>query len=538
MTARPPVPAGAGAGTPVGRTFRNPVLPGCHPDPTICRVGDDYWLVTSSFEYVPGLPVHHSRDLVHWRPVGHVVDRPTQIGLQDVEASRGLYAPTLRHHDGTFYLTSTVVRHGTQEPSGSFVVTATDPAGPWSDPVWLDAEGIDPALFFDDDGRAWCTGMRESRPLAWEGQTEIWIRELDLTTLRLVGPEHVLWSGALQGAVWAEGPRLFKVEGRYVLVAAEGGTEHTHAVTVARADRVTGPYRGSPANPVLTHRHLGRSHPVVGVGHADLVELPDHSWWAVVMGSRPYGGLYENLGRETFLVPVVWEQGWPVFAPGMGQVCQVEVAPALPAHPWPEPPARDDFTAGLGPVWTSARGPAEEFCRPVPGGGLELELRPATLVDGVPCAFVGRRQQHVDVDVRARLRFEPASGDEWAGLAVRQSDTHNYLVVVAGPDAVGGPRRVLVVRRLEGRRTVLHSEPVPDGALELALHVRGQDYAVLLTDEAGRERPLVTLDGRMLDSRVEDSFVGVWIGPYATSNGMPTQSVAYVDWVEYRPVES
>lgn len=521
-----------------GRTFRNPVLPGCHPDPSICRVGDDYWLVTSSFEYVPGLPVHHSRDLVSWRHVGHVVDRADQMSLHDVEASRGLYAPTLRHHRGTFYLTSTLVRRGTDAPSGSFLLTATDPAGPWSDPVWLDAEGIDPALFFDDDGRAWCTGMRESRPAAWEGQTEIWLRELDLTTLRLVGPEHVLWSGALLGAIWAEGPRLFKVEGRYVLVAAEGGTEHTHAVAVARADRVTGPYRGSPSNPVLTHRHLGRNHPVVGVGHADLVELPDHSWWAVVMGSRPYGGLYENLGRETFLVPVTWEQGWPVFSPGVGQVCQVEVAPSLPPHAWPAEPARDDFVAGLGPAWTTARGRPEAFCRPLPGGGLRLDVGPGSLDDDAPCTFLGQRQAHVDVDVRARLVFEPASGDEWAGLAVRQSDTHHYLVVVAGPDAVGGPRRVLVVRRLEGRSTVLHAEPVPDGPLELGLHVRGQDYAAVVTDAQGQDRHLATLDGRMLDSRAEESFVGVWIGLHATSNGMPTASSATVEWWEYRPVEA
>jgi xylan 1,4-beta-xylosidase len=519
------------------RTFRNPVLPGCHPDPSICRVGDDFYLVTSSFEYAPGLPLFHSRDLVHWRPIGHAVDRPGQMSLATVGCSEGLYAPTLRHHDGVFHLTSTLVRTAGDGPTGNFLLTAEDPAGPWSDPVWLDVEGIDPSLFFDDDGRVWLCGTRESWPLAWEAQTEVWIREIDLTSGRPLGPEHVVWSGALLGAVWAEGPHLYKVDGQYFLVAAEGGTEHTHAVSVARADRVEGPYRGNPGNPVLTHRHLGRSHPVTGIGHADLVELADGSWWAVVLGTRPYGGLYENLGRETYLVRVVWEAGWPVFAPGTGQVLLEDVAPALPPHPWPLPPARDTFEDGLGPWWTSPRLPCDTFARPLPGGGLELRLQPATLVDGAPCSFMGRRQQHVDLDVHALLDFDPQTGDEWAGLAVRHSDGHNYLVVVAGPDQVGGPRRLLVVRRLGGRRTVLLTEPVPEGPVLLGLRVRGQDYTVVTTDDDGSARDLLTLDGRMLDSHVADSFVGVWLGLHATSNGMPTSTVAGVDWFEYLPLE-
>jgi xylan 1,4-beta-xylosidase len=196
---------------------------------------------------------------------------------------------------------------------------------------------------------------------------------------------------------------------------------------------------------------------------------------------------------------------------------------------------RDTFAGGLAPHWTSLRAPAAEFCTPVPDGGLELRLRSATLSDGRPCSFVGRRQQHVDVDVAARLRFEPPSGDEWAGLAVRQSDTHYYLVVIAGPAEVGGPRRLLVVRRLEGRPTVLLAETVPDGPVELGLRVRGQDYTVTLAVEDGPARELVTLDGRMLDSTSAESFLGVWLGLYGTSNGMPTSTTALVEWFEYSP---
>ena len=299
-----------------------PVLPGCYPDPSICRVEDDYYLVTSTFEYFPGLPIFHSRDLVHWRQLGHAIDRPAQLDLSGVLSSGGLYAATLRHHDGVFYLVNTLVQACDGAQGGNYLLTAGDPAGPWSDPVWLtDAEGIDPSLFFDDDGRAWYVGARPSREPAWEGQTDTWLRELDITTLQLAGPEHVLWHGALLGAVWAEGPHLYKVDGRYYLLAAEGGTEHNHAVSVARADEVTGPYAGNPGNPVLTHRNLGRGYPIVATGHADLVQLPDGEWWAVLLAMRPYGGYHCNLGRETFLVPVVWEDGWPVFAPGLA-ICQ------------------------------------------------------------------------------------------------------------------------------------------------------------------------------------------------------------------------
>ena len=344
-------------------TACNPVLPGCYPDPSICRVGDDYYLVTSSFEYFPGLPVFHSHDLVHWRQLGHAIDRAEQLDLSEVPSSGGLFAATLRHHDGVFYLVNTLVHAGAGVPGGNFLLTALDPAGPWSDPVWLDdADGIDPSLFFDDDGRAWYVGTRPSPEPAWDGQTDVWLRELDLSSLRLTGPERVLWHGALLGAVWAEGPHLYKVDGRYYLLAAEGGTAHHHAVSVARADEVTGPYVGNPANPVLTHRHLGRDHPIVGTGHADLVQLPDGGWWAVVLAMRPYGGYHYNLGRETFVVPVVWQDGWPVFAPGTGQVTACVVPPPLAPHPWSAQPARDEFRRpDLDLRWNALRGPASAF---------------------------------------------------------------------------------------------------------------------------------------------------------------------------------
>ena len=299
----------------MSRTFRNPILSGFYPDPSICRVGGDYYLVTSTFEYFPGLPIFHSRDLVHWQQIGHVLDRPSQLPLDGIRPSGGLYAPTIRYSHGVFYVINTLVDGTTR--SGNFIVTTTDPAGPWSEPTWLDnAPGADPSLFFDEDGRVWYTGNRMAQNSQFEGHTEVWLQELDLATLSLIGEPQVIWDGAVRGAVWAEASHIYKIDGRYYLLAAEGGTAHHHAVCVARSDVITGPYEGNRGNPILTHRHLGLDYPIVGTGHADLVDTPSGEWWMVLLAMRPYGGYYYNLGRETFLAPVRWEDGWPIVSPG------------------------------------------------------------------------------------------------------------------------------------------------------------------------------------------------------------------------------
>ena len=508
-------------------TARNPILPGTYPDPSVCRVGDTYWLVTSTFEYFPGLPVFRSTDLVHWEQVGHVIDRAEQLDYQGLRWSHGLYAPTIRFHDGLFWVVCTLVGTPEGAPGGNFLVTATDPAGPWSDPVWLDEAGIDPSLFFDDDGRVWVHGTRLAADPEWDQQTEVWIRELDRDTLRLTGPEHVVWTGAVRGAVWAEGPHLYKVDGTYYLLAAEGGTDIHHAISVARADVVTGPYEGNKANPVLTHRHLGRGMDVTGVGHADLVQAVDGSWWALLLAMRPYGGYHYNLGRETFLVPVTWEDGWPVLAPGVGRV------PAEVTVPF----ASDD--AGLGETqgttsgvvppsslrWTTLRGPAA-FATP-DGDGWRLALRPATLAEHVTPSFLGVRQQHQDVDVRVSLVDALLADGEEAGLVVRQNERdHVRLAVIAGAEG----RQAVVTHRRAGVDAEIGSLALPDGPVALAMSARGQDYAFLVGDEQ-----LAVVDGRTLDSTVTGGFTGVWVGIYATSNGRPTSTEVSFGPFEYLP---
>src|SRR6478752_7604671 len=509
----------------------NPLLPGCYPDPSICRVGEDFYLVTSTFEYFPGLPVFHSTDLASWQQIGHVVDRAGQLDYDGIASSGGLYAPTLRFHDGTFWLVCTLVDQRDATRGGNFLMTATDPAGPWSDPVWLDADGIDPSIFFDDDGRVWVHGARLARAPEWHDQTEIWVRELDPQTMALVGPEHIIWNGALRNVVWAEGPHLYKVDGTYYLLAAEGGTEFHHAVSVARADTVTGPYVGSKGNPVLTHRHFGIGSDVVGVGHADLVQAADGSWWAVLLGMRPYGGYHYNLGRETFLVPVVWEDGWPVFAPGAGQVTP-EVEVPFAGHP--APGVAQGRASGTvrpdDPRWTSVRGPASAFAS-ARGDGWDLKALPSTLSDPVTPAFLGVRQQHADVDVRAIVRASVGPGEE-VGLAVRQSESDHVRLFLTGPE-----RRVVAVHRQGGVESTLGelSLPAGDGPVTLTVRARGQDYSLLAGAEGVEPVTVGVADGRALDSVATGGFLGLWIGAYATSNGRATATVAHVERFEYVP---
>jgi xylan 1,4-beta-xylosidase len=512
------------------KTFRNPILPGFYPDPSICRVGDDYYLVTSTFEYFPGLPIFHSRDLVHWRQIGHVLNRPSQLPLEGVRPSGGLYAPTIRFSQGVFYVINTLVDGKTK--SGNFIVTATDPAGPWSEPYWLEsAPGIDPSLLFDD-GRVWYVGNRRAAHSQYDGHTEIWLQELDLGAMHLIGEPQVLWDGAVKGAAWAEAPHLYKIQGRYYLMIAEGGTGHNHAVTIARSAAVTGPYEANPRNPIMTHRHLGLDYPIVGTGHADLVETQSGEWWMVLLAMRPYGGYYYNLGRETFLVPVRWEDGWPIVSPGTGRVEFTYPVPNLPEQRWPALPACDNFDGRtLALQWNFMRAPGDEFCslseRP---GYLRLRLRPQRLSEQTTPSFVGRRQQHIHFAARTALEFTPQTGNECAGLAlVQNNEFHFCLVVTRGVETV-----VRLIRRAQGVEETLAEQPIDAGRLYLKVEAHGQAYSFYVATEPDEWRPIAEeIDGRILSTPVAGGFVGTCIAMYASSNGLPSANSADFDWFEY-----
>ncbi|MFH8841855.1 family 43 glycosylhydrolase [Streptomyces sp. NPDC017868] len=465
--------------------FGDPVLPGFRPDPSVCRVGADYYLVTSSFEWFPGLPVFHSRDLVNWRRLGSALDRPSQLDLDGCEPSRGLFAPTIRHHDGVFHLVCTLM-----DGPGHFVVTATDPAGPWSEPHWLEGEGFDPSLFFDDD-RAWFTASRVVDEAA--GHTEIWMREYLPRERRLTGPEYVLWSGSRPGARWSEAPHLYRVEDSYLLLTAEGGTAEDHSVVAARADRVTGPYEGVPGNPALPPAPKG---PVTCTGHADLVQTPYGDWRAVLLGVRPGSAL----GRETFLSRVTWHDDLPVFSPV--------------AHAGLSRPLHDDF-ATLSADWSTLRTPRAPFW--TTGDGLRLRLRPERLGERTTPSLLVRPQEQPDCDVSTELRFLPAAPEEQAGLAVViDDDTH--LVLLRTTEGLS----------LRRGADVLARAAVPPGPVRLGVRIRGFRHTFAYAAPDGAWQDLATVEATFLTPL----FTSVQLGLYATSNGRPSSNQAHFRWFD------
>ncbi|MFE5581342.1 glycoside hydrolase family 43 protein [Kitasatospora sp. NPDC056531] len=489
-------------------TVPNPVIPGFHPDPSVCRVGDDYYLVCSSFEYFPGIPVFHSRDLVNWTQIGNALDRPSQLHLApEVPSSAGIYAPTLRHHDGRFWLIVTIVGGG-----GNVLFTATDPAGPWSDPVPAPGvPGIDPDLTWDEDGTCWCTvaGVSQVR--------------LDPTTGETFGEPQRIWSGT--GGKAPEAPHLYRIGDYWYLLIAEGGTERGHGVSIARGTSPTGPFEPCPDNPVLTHRSTDQ--PIQNTGHADLVQAPDGSWWMVLLGVRPRGGTpgWHVLGRETFLAPVEWVDDWPVVGPLTTELA----TPAWPLHPASAVPARDDFDqAELHPQWISVRERPEQLCTTKERSGW-LTLRAAgAALDEPDAVFVGRRQQHLAC--RSRTLIDPVEGR--GGLAVRLDEEHHYEI-----EAAAG--QVTVFARIGSVRTEVASQAVPAGVVVLGVDIAptpprdarsGPDTLSFGVEDAdGTFTTLAALDGRYLSTEVAGGFTGRVIGMYAAAG------TVHFDRFDYEP---
>lgn len=423
-------------------SFRNPILTGFYPDPAICRVGDDFYLVTSTFSYFPGIPIFHSRDLVNWTQLGNIIDRPTQLSLDGHRITRGLFAPTIKHHDGVFYVVCTLVDGG-----GNFLVTATNPAGPWSDPQWFGFEGFDPALFFDNDGRAWMVNNGnppDDKPL-YEGHRAIWIQEFDLATLKLVGSRSIIVNGGVdlsQNPIWIEGPHLFKRNGWYYLCCAEGGTSTNHSQVILRSKSPTGPFVPWENNPILTQRDLDGNAPgaITATGHANLIEGPDGNWWAVFLACRPFAQGHQMTGRETFLLPMKWtNDGWPQILPKGERVPITLPAPKVSAASRAPVPTtgnftwRDDFDSGAerpGPLWLMARTPHEMWWSLAkPKGSLSLTPRADTLSGTGNPSFFGRRLQHAKFVVTTALSTPQTNGTS-AGLVAFQSEEHHYYLGV------------------------------------------------------------------------------------------------------------
>ncbi len=499
--------------------FRNPILSGYYPDPSVTRVGDDYYLVNSSFAHFPGIPVFTSKDLVHWTQIANAIDRPEQLDFTGRRTSQGVFAPDISWHDGLFYIANTCVECG-----GNFVITAKDPAGPWSNPIWLPFEGIDPSIYWEGDKAYIVNNRAPDEPPRYDGHRAIWIQEYDWRAGKMVGPSTQLINGGVdisKKPVWIEGPHILRKDGTYYLTAAEGGTSVNHSQVVFRSKSLRGPFTPFEGNPILTQRDLdpARPDPIGSAGHAKLVQTQKGDWWATFLAVRPYADDYYTIGRETFLLPVRWENGWPIILPKGQAIRRKLKAPDLPSQPAPLLPTSgpisyvEPFDGPALPMqWIGIRTPKHPFYR-LADGMLELDSgAPLGDLNGVP-AFIGRRQQHANARFSTMLRYVPEKEGDRAGLAAVQSDrSHLFfgLTRIAGETVVA-----LYTREAADTDRLVASAPVTvEGPVTLTIRMTGGtmafDYAA-----GGATRTLTQgLDATLLSTKKAGGFVGTVVGPY------------------------
>ena len=533
-------------------TFTNPIIPGGYPDPSICRVGEDFYVANSSFEYFPGLPIHHSKDLVNWELIGHGLHRRDQVdgavNLVDVQSDGGIHAPSLRCKNGKYYLITTNVYSpkASGEPTQmvNFVITADSPYGPWSKPYVIDgAPGIDPDLFFDDDGSVWYLGNHAPADAAYPGEGEIWLQRLDPTTWQLVGERHFLWRGALKRAIWAEGPHLYKHDGRYYLLVAEGGTSFNHAVTIAVSDELTGPYEGNERNPILTSRHLSYDNWVNSTGHADLVELEDGRWYMVALGIRNDEERRSNMGRETHLIPVEWEREpywwkekkylWPVAAPTTGRVERETPLPFSGKNQKVRLAFNDNFTSPeLGVEWTFRRMPAPDaYSLSARPGHLRLFTQQTVPTARERVAQLGIKQTETAFQFTAHTEFEANQSGTEAGISLFQKDDH-YLNATVEQSNDQYILKVTLANRGEPEILVSQALPSYAGALEWRIDSEAGIYSISYRLHADSEWSLLhKVPSKLLLSQY---YTGAHIGFYTSSNGADTKDFMDIDWINYQ----
>ncbi len=506
----------------------NPILPGFYPDPSICGVGDDYYLVNSTFSYFPGIPIMHSKDLVHWEQIGNVMDRQSQIPLEGGRHSQGIFAPAIRYHEGIFYVICTNETSG-----GNFIVTAKDPAGPWSEPAYLEgADGIDPTIFFDEDGKVYYIGthpITEGRQ--YDGECHIWIQELNLEHMRLTGEPKDVWSGSMRFVHWPEGPHLYKKDDYYYMMLAEGGTDRNHSVTMCRSRSIWGPYENHFCNPILTHRHLGKDYPIQCVGHGDLVETPSGEWYMVMLAMRPIDG-YTTLGRETFLAKVVWENGWPVVNPGIGRLTE-EVEVNL--REWkPEKSAVEDkhvYHFGemkeLGYEFVYLRNPDQQMYHLYPGKGLMLRYGIHALTEETSPTYVGIRQQHHCFQAEAVVDADSILQEQETGIVLLQNNAY-YLRTALTREADGGIiLRVYLCRNLEEKLIAQNTLADAQEEIKISLKVNGLTAAVKGICDKAEINVAREIDIHSLSTEIAGGFVGCTVGLYAFSGNETKKEAIY-----------
>ena len=511
--------------------FYSPILQGCYPDPSITKKGDDYYLVNSSFSMFPGVPIFTSKDLVNWKQVGHVLDRPSQLKVENSGVSHGIYAPDIKYnkHNDTFYMITTQFAGGI----GNMVVKTKDPSKGWSEVQKLNFDGIDPSIFFDDDGKAYIV-HNDAPPKGTEqynGHRVIKIWDYDLEKDQVVaGSDKIIVNGGVdlsQKPIWIEGPHIYKKNGKYYLMCAEGGTGGNHSEVIFMSDSPKGPYVPADNNPILTQRYFpkDRQEKVDWAGHADLVETPEGQYYGVFLAIRPNEKNRVNKGRETFILPVDWSGKYPVFQNGL-----------VPMKPKLKLPAgvqnqngqngflpNGNFTyadkltdKNLDYRWIAMRGPRENFITATKNG-VKVNPMETNIKALAPISSLFHRLQHEDFETSVTLDYKPKSQKELAGITLYQSETFNYVFGITKKDK---DFYIVLERTEKGQSKLIASEKISlSKPVKLQVVADKDEHSFNYSLDGRNYKNLGgPVSGDILSTDVAGGFTGSLIGLYSTSS--------------------
>ncbi|QXP70791.1 glycoside hydrolase family 43 protein [Polaribacter sp. R2A056_3_33] len=520
----------------VETSFANPVLKGFYPDPSICKVDSSYYLINSTFAYFPGIPVFKSDDLVNWKQIGNALDRPEQLDLEGLEVSQGVFAPAISYHNGVFYIINTIVGG-----KNNFIISASNPAGPWSNPTWLpEVEGIDPSMFFDENGKTYV--VFNSNPPnnlpEYDGHRTIKIIELDVKNLKTVGEAKIIINkGAKQEdkPIWIEGPHIYNRNGFYYVMAAEGGTAEDHSEVVFRSKSVLGPYKSYENNPILTQRNLKntRKNPITSTGHADIIEDNLGNWWGVFLGCRPYDGdNHFNTGRETFMAPVKWENDWPIFdleGDVVKDHYQITLEKPFANIPSVNADFIDEFNTDiLAFDWLFLRTPKEKWYSLL-NGELTINTRSETTSGTSNPSFIGYRQKHLFGEVTTNLSFKAVAENEKAGLIAFQNEKHYYYLCKSLKE--NKPVVQLLKSSEKGIEEIAFKSIKENDKISFKIEAKGTFYnfyySINNTDWLVLNK---NVDATFLSTKIAGGFVGTIYGMYTTSLGEKSTNKAIYHW--------
>ena len=524
-------------------TFTNPILNGFYPDPSICKVDNSYYLINSTFAYFPGIPVFKSDDLVNWKQIGNALDRPEQLDLEGLEVSRGVFAPAISYHNGVFYIINTIVGG-----ENNFIISAENPAGPWSNPTWLPkVEGIDPSMFFDENGKTYVVfnSNPPNNSPEYDGHRTIKIIELDIENLNTVGESKIIINKGAKPEdkpIWIEGPHVYKRNGFYYLMAAEGGTAEDHSEVVFRSENILGPYKSYENNPILTQRNLSnnRKKTVTSTGHADIFEDNLGNWWGVFLGCRPYDNEnHFNTGRETFMVPVKWENDWPIFdleGDIVKDNYKITLDKPLAKLPSNNAHFKDEFNAdALAFDWLFLRTPKEKWYSLL-NGELTINTRQETTSGTSNPSFIGYRQKHLFGNVTTSFSFNAVSENEKAGLIAFQNETNYYYLCKSLKD--NKPVVQLLKSTKTGTEEIAFKSISESKKISFKIEAKGKYYNFYYSlNDKDWEVIRKNVDATFLSTKTAGGFVGTIYGMYTTSSGEKSTNKAVYHWFENKNID-